>query len=427
MAKEKPHMNLVFIGHVDHGKSTSVGRLMFDSGALPEQELRKLKEKAEALGKGGFEFAFVMDNLKEEQERGVTIDLSHKKFDTDKYYFTIIDAPGHRDFIKNMITGASQADAAVLVVSTEGVMAQTKEHAFLSRTLGVGQMIVAVNKIDTVNFDQAKYEAVQKEVAALLKSVGYKDEQVQFLPISAYHGDNVVKKSDKMPWWKGPTLMEALDQLSEPEKPTTLPLRLPIQDLYNIKGIGTVPVGKIETGVMKVGDKVIIVPGREGKGVSGEVKTIEMHHSAVNQAGPGDNVGFNVRGIGVKDAARGDVLGTTDKPPTVATEFTAQIVVLNHPTVVTVGYTPVFHIHTAQIACQITAIEKKINPQTGETLQENPDFLKNGEAAIVKIKPVQPMCIEKQKEIPQMSRFAIRDSGQTVAAGMCIDLVKKEM
>jgi len=427
MAKEKPHMNLVFIGHVDHGKSTSVGRLMFDSGALPEQELRKLKEKAEALGKGGFEFAFVMDNLKEEQERGVTIDLSHKKFDTPKYYFTIIDAPGHRDFIKNMITGASQADAAVLVVSTEGVMAQTKEHAFLSRTLGVGQVIVAVNKIDTVNFDQAKYEAVQKEVAGLLKSVGYKDDQVQFLPMSAYHGDNVVKKSDKMTWWKGPTLMEALDKLNEPEKPTTLPLRLPIQDLYNIKGIGTVPVGKIETGIMKVGDKVIIGRGREGKGVSGEVKTIEMHHSAVNQAGPGDNVGFNVRGIGVKDAARGDVLGTTDKPPTVATEFTAQIVVLNHPTVVTVGYTPVFHIHTAQIACQITAIEKKINPQTGETLQENPDFLKNGEAAIVKIKPVQPMCIEKQKEIPQMSRFAIRDSGQTVAAGMCIDLVKKEL
>jgi len=427
MAKEKPHMNLVFIGHVDHGKSTSVGRLMFDSGALPEQELRKLKEKAEALGKGGFEFAFVMDNLKEEQERGVTIDLSHKKFDTDKYYFTIIDAPGHRDFIKNMITGASQADAAVLVVSTEGVMAQTKEHAFLSRTLGVGQMIVAVNKIDTVNYDQAKYEAVQKDVAALLKSVGYKDEQVQFVPISAYHGDNVVKKSDKMTWWKGPTLMEALDKLNEPEKPTDLPLRLPIQDLYNIKGIGTVPVGKIETGVMKVGDKIIIVPGREGKGVSGEVKTIEMHHSAVNQGGPGDNVGFNVRGIGVKDAARGDVLGKTDNVPTVATEFTAQIVVLNHPTVVTVGYTPVFHIHTAQVACQITAIEKKINPQTGETLQENPDFLKNGEAAIVKIKPVQPMCIEKQKEIPQMSRFAVRDSGQTVAAGMCIDLVKKEL
>jgi elongation factor 1-alpha len=427
MAKEKPHMNLVFIGHVDHGKSTSVGRLMFDSGALPEQELRKLKEKAESLGKGGFEFAFVMDNLKEEQERGVTIDLSHKKFDTDKYYFTIIDAPGHRDFIKNMITGASQADAAVLVVATEGVMAQTKEHAFLARTLGVDQMIVAVNKIDTVNYDQAKFEAIQKDVQALLKTVGYKDDQVQFIPMSAYHGDNIVKKSDKMSWWKGPTLMEALDNLKEPEKPVDLPLRLPIQDIYNIKGIGTVPVGKIETGVMKVGDKIIIVPGREGKGVRGEVKTIEMHHSAVNEAGPGDNVGFNVRGVGAKDAARGDVLGKEDNVPTVATEFTAQIVVLNHPTVVTVGYTPVFHIHTAQVACQITAIEKKINPATGETLQENPDFLKNGEAAIVKIKPVQPLCIETQKEIPHMARFAVRDSGQTVAAGMCISLVKKEM
>ena len=427
MAKEKPHMNLVFIGHVDHGKSTSVGRMMFDSGALPEQELRKLKEKAEALGKGGFEFAFVMDNLKEEQERGVTIDLSHKKFDTPKYYFTIIDAPGHRDFIKNMITGASQADAAVLVVATEGVMAQTKEHAFLARTLGVGQMIIAVNKLDTVNYDQAKFEAIKKDVSALLKTVGYKEDQIQFVPMSAYHGDNVVKKSDKMSWWKGPTLMEALDNLKLPDKPTDLPLRLPIQDLYNIKGIGTVPVGKVETGVMKVGDKVVIVPGREGKGVRGEVKTIEMHHSAVNEAGPGDNVGFNVRGIGVKDAARGDVLGTESNPPTVATEFTAQIVVLNHPTVVTVGYTPVFHIHTAQVACQITAIEKKINPATGETLQENPDFLKNGEAAIVKIKPVQPMCIETQKEIPQMARFAVRDSGQTVAAGMCISLVKKEL
>lgn len=427
MAKEKPHMNLVFIGHVDHGKSTSVGRLMFDSGALPEQELRKLKEKAESLGKGGFEFAFVMDNLKEEQERGVTIDLSHKKFDTDKYYFTIIDAPGHRDFIKNMITGASQADAAVLVVASEGVMAQTKEHAFLARTLGVDQMIVAVNKMDTVNYEQGKFEEVQKNVQALLKTVGYKEDQVKFIPISAYHGDNVVKKSDKMSWWKGPTLLEALDNLPMPEKPTDLPLRLPIQDIYNIKGIGTVPVGKIETGVMKVGDKITIVPGREGKGVQGEVKTIEMHHSAVDKAEPGDNVGFNVRGIGAKDAARGDVLGHTDNPPTVATEFTAQIVVLNHPTVVTVGYTPVFHIHTAQVACQITAIEKKINPANGEVLQENPDFLKNGEAAIVKVKPVQPLCIETQKENPHMSRFAVRDSGQTVAAGMCIELVKKQM
>ncbi len=429
MAKTKPHVNLVFIGHVDHGKSTTVGRLMFDSGAVDEQTMRKLKEKAESLGKGGFEFAFVMDNLKEEQERGVTIDLAHKKFESEKYFFTIIDAPGHRDFIKNMITGASQADAAVLVVAAnDGVNAQTKEHVFLSKTLGVGQMIVAINKMDIsgVDWKEDKFNAVKEEVTKLLQSVGFKADEVPFIPIASLLGDNVVKKSENLGWYSGKTLLETINDLKEPEKPRELPLRLPIQDVYNITGIGVVPVGRVETGVMKIGDKVIVVPGREGKGVSGEVKTIEMHHEQYQEAEPGDNVGFNVRGIGKKDIARGDVLGHTNNVPTIAQEFTAQMVVLNHPSVITVGYTPVFHIHTAQVACQVIAIEKKLNPATGEVLQENPDFIKNGDAAIVKIKPIQPLCIEKQKEIPQMSRFAIRDSGQTVAAGMCIDLVPKQ-
>ena len=425
MAKGKPHMNVVFVGHVDHGKSTTVGRLLFDGGTVDEQTMRKLKEEAERLGKGGFEFAFVMDNLKEERERGVTIDLNHKKFETPKFYYTIIDAPGHRDFIKNMITGASQADAAVIVVGTEGIQAQTKEHAFLCRTLGVQQIVVACNKMDLVKYDQAKFEAMKKEVQALLKSVGYKIENVQVVPIASYPGDNVVKKSTNMAWYTGPTLLEALDKLNPPEKPTQLPLRLPLQDVYNITGIGVVPVGRVETGIMKVGDKVTVMPGREGKGVSGEVKTIEMHHEQLTEAEPGDNVGFNVRGINKQDIARGDVLGKSDNPPTVATEFTAQLIVLNHPTVITVGYTPVFHIHTAQVACQITEIVKKINPATGETLQEHPDFIKNGDAAVVKFKPMQPLVIEKQKDIPQLARFAIRDSGATVAAGMCIDLVKK--
>tara|TARA_Y100000034_G_scaffold44576_1_gene54724 strand:- start:15375 stop:16655 length:1281 start_codon:yes stop_codon:yes gene_type:complete len=426
MAKGKPHMNLVFIGHVDHGKSTTVGRLLFDSGNVPEQEMRKLKEKAEELGKGGFEFAFVMDNLKEERERGVTIDLAYKKFETPKFYFSVIDAPGHKDFIKNMITGTSQADAGVVVVAAnDGVMAQTKEHIFLARTLGVNQLIIAVNKMDMVKYDQAKFEEVKKGIVALLQTVGYKIEDIAFIPIASLVGDNVAKKSENMAWYTGKTLLEQLDELVQPEKPTNLPLRLPIQDVYNITGIGVVPVGRIETGVMKIGDKVIAMPGREGKGVVGEVKTIEMHHEQIQQAEPGDNIGFSVRGFGKKDLARGDVLGHESKPPMVATEFTAQMVVLNHPSVITVGYTPVFHIHTAQVACRVVAIEKKLNPATGEVLAENPDFIKNGDAAIVKLKPVQPVVIEKQKEIPQLSRFAIRDSGTTVAAGMCIDLVQK--
>ena len=428
MAKGKPHMNIVFIGHVDHGKSTTVGRLLYDTGNVDEQTMRKLKDQAKELGKAGFEFAFVMDNLKEERERGVTIDLSHKRFETPKYYFTIIDAPGHKDFIKNMITGAAQADAAILVVSAnpgDGVQAQTKEHIFLSTTLRVGQMIIYINKMDMAKYEEKRFNEVKEEVSKQLKMVGFKPDEITFIPGASFPGDNVAKKSEHMAWYKGHTLLEALDNFKEPQKPTQLPLRLPIQDVYNITGIGVVPVGKVVTGVMKINDKIIVVPAREGKGVVGEVKTIEMHHEQLDMAEPGDNIGFNVRGIEKKDIARGDVLGHVTHAPAVATEFTAQIVVLNHPTVITVGYTPVFHVHTAQVACQITEIVKKLDPATGATKEEKPDFIKNGDAAIVKIKPIQPLCIEKQSEIPQMARFAVRDSGVTVAAGMCIDLVKK--
>ena len=428
MAKDKIHMNLVFIGHVDHGKSTSVGRLLFDSGNIDEQTMRKLKEKAQELGKAGFEFAFAMDSLKEERERGVTIDLAHKKFVTDKYDFTIIDAPGHRDFVKNMITGASQADAAVLsVAANDGVNAQTKEHVFLSKTLGVGQLIVSINKMDIsgVDYKEERWNAVKEEVTKLIKSVGFKPDQVQFLAVSALKGENIVNKSENMPWYKGPTMLEAVDNLQPPEKPTDLPMRMPIQDVYNITGIGVVPVGKIETGVMKVGQKVVAVPGREGKGVPGEVKSIEAHHEQHKEAYPGDNVGINVRGFGKKDIARGDVIGPAEDVPPVVEEFKAQIVVLNHPSVITKGYTPVFHIHTAQVACQFVGIDKKLNPATGEVLEENPDFIKNGDAAIVTLRPVQKLVIENTKVNPKLARFAIRDSGSTVAAGMCIEIVKK--
>ncbi|MEK6974111.1 MAG: translation elongation factor EF-1 subunit alpha [Nanoarchaeota archaeon] len=426
MAKQKPHLNIIFVGHVDHGKSTTIGRLLYDTKHIDEQTLRKLKERAQEVGKVGFEFAFVMDSLKEEQERGVTIDLSHQKFVTNKYETTIIDAPGHKDFIKNMITGASQADVAILVVAaTDSVMAQTQEHARLLKVYGVNQVCVLINKMDAVNYDQKKFDQVKTDVSNLLKSIGYNMNDVVFIPGSGFKGDNIATRSSNMPWYTGPILLEQFDLFKEPEKPITLPLRLPIQDVYNITGIGVVPVGRVETGVMKLNDKVIIVPAREGKGVTGEVKTIEMHHEQIQEAIPGDNIGFNIRGIGKKDIARGDVVGHPDNIPTLATEFTAQIVVINHPTVLTVGYTPVFHIHTAQVACQITKLVKKINPATGETLQENPDMLKNGDVAIVQVKPTKPLVIERNKEIPHMARFAVRDAGNTVAAGICIDLVKK--
>jgi len=419
---ELPHLNLVTIGHVDHGKSTMVGRLLYEHGEIPEQVMKKYKEEAEKLGKGTFEFAWVMDNLKEERSRGLTIDVAHKKFQTNKFYFTIIDAPGHRDFVKNMITGTSQADAAVLVVSAmEGVMPQTKEHVFLAKTLGVPQLIVAINKMDAAKYDQKKYDEVKEAVSKLLKSVGYKTEEVPFIAISAYAGDNIMKKSENMSWYTGQTLLEALDALKVPPKLTDKPLRLPVQDVYTITGVGTVPVGRVETGVLKPGMKLVFSP----YGKTGEVKTVEMHHEQIPQAVPGDNVGFNIRGLGKGDIRRGDVAGEVSNPPSIVEEFTAQIVVLNHPSVFAPGYTPVFHCHTAQVACTVSEIVKKLNPATGAVIAEKPDFIKTGDAAVIKVKPTSPLSLEKAADFPPLGRFAIRDMGQTVAAGMVIDVKKK--
>lgn len=419
---EKPHINIITSGHVDHGKSTLIGRLLYDSGSIPEQEMRKLKEKAKELKKETFEFAFVMDNLKEERERGLTIDLMYKGFNTNKFYFTIIDCPGHRDFIKNMITGASQADAAILVVSCkEGIQEQTKEHLYLARVLGINQLVVAINKMDAVGYDQSKFNSTKQDVSKLLSTLGYKLEAIPFVPLSAYVGDNVFKKSTNMGWYKGPTLVEAMDEYIKPvEKPINKPLRVPVQDIYSITGAGTVPVGRVETGVLKPNTKIIFEPS----GKVAEVKSIEMHHKTLEKAEPGDNIGFNVRGVAKTDIKKGDVVGPVDNPPTVAKEFTGQIIVLQHPTVITKGYTPVFHIHTTHVAGKIIEIVKKIDPKTGATLQANPDMLKSGDAAVIKVQPATPIVIEKQADCPQLAKFAIRDMGKTVAAGICIDLVK---
>jgi len=416
---DKPHQNLAIIGHVDHGKSTLVGRLLFETGSVPEHVIEQYREEAEEKGKGGFEFAYVMDNLAEERERGVTIDIAHQEFDTDQYYFTIVDCPGHRDFVKNMITGASQADNAVLVVAADdGVAPQTREHVFLARTLGINELIVGVNKMDVVDYSENTYTEVVEEVKQLLKQVRFDTEDASFIPISAFEGDNVAESSGEMSWYKGPTLLEALNDLPEVEPPTDAPLRLPIQDVYTISGIGTVPVGRIETGTMHPGDMVSFQPSDAG----GEVKTIEMHHEEVDQAGPGDNVGFNVRGVGKDDIRRGDVCGPADDPPKVAETFQAQVVVMQHPSVITEGYTPVFHAHTAQVACTIESLDQKLDPASGEVSEENPDFIKSGDAAVVTVRPQKPLSIEPSSEIPELGSFAIRDMGQTIAAGKVLSV-----
>ena len=420
--KSKPHLNLVFIGHVDHGKSTTVGRLLLDTGHIEQHVIDKNEKLAVEHGKAGFGLAYVMDGLKEERERGITIDVAHKELFTPHYYFTIIDAPGHRDFVKNMITGTSQADAAVLVcAANDGVNAQTREHAFLARVLGVKQLIINVNKMDIsgVDYSEDRYNAVVKELHQLLKMAGFNPADVPMIPCSSFLGENLYNKSSNMPWYKGQTLFEAIDGIQMPSKPTDRPLRLPIQDVYKISGIGTVPVGKIETGVLHAGKTVIFNPSQK----SAEVKSIEMHHTNVEKAEPGDNVGFNVRGLAATDIRRGDVAGYTDTPPAFVRHdetFIGQIQLMEIPKAIGTGYTPVFHCHTSQVAVRF--VELLENSRTKEA---NPPFLKTGDAALVRFAPTKPMAIEEMSDFPELSRFAIRDMGKTVAAGVCMKIEKK--
>merc|ERR1711970_277227 len=391
-------------------------------------------------------YAWVLDKLKAERERGITIDIALWKFETGKYYVTIIDAPGHRDFIKNMITGTSQADCGVLIIASgtgefeAGISknGQTREHALLAYTLGVKQLIVAVNKMDSTEppYSKARFEEIQKEVSGFIKKVGYNPAAVAFVPISGWNGDNMLEKSPNMSWWKewkierkegkasGLTLIDALDSIIPPQRPSDKPLRLPLQDVYKIGGIGTVPVGRVETGIIKPGMVVTFAPSQ----LSTEVKSVEMHHESLSQAEPGDNVGFNVKNVSVKDIKRGNVASDSKNDPVQgAKNFTAQVIVLNHPGEIGNGYSPVLDCHTAHIACKFEELIEKIDRRSGKKMEDFPKKVKSGDAAIVRMKPSKPMCVEAFSKYAPLGRFAVRDMRQTVAVGVIKSVEKEEV
>merc|ERR1712000_700897 len=425
MGKEKQHANLVVIGHVDSGKSTTTGHLIYKCGGIDSRTIEKFEKEAKELGKGSFKYAWVLDKLKAERERGITIDIALWKFNTAKFHFTIIDAPGHRDFIKNMITGTSQADVAILIIAAGtgefeagyAKTGQTREHALLAFTLGVNQIIVCVNKMDdkSVKYGEGRFKEIETEVRKFLGKVGFKSKKTPFIPISGWNGDNMLEKSPNMKWYKGPTLLEALDAIKPPKRPTEKPLRLPLQDVYKIGGIGTVPVGRVETGTLKAGTVVTFAPVN----LTTEVKSVEMHHESLAEAQPVDNVGFNVKNVSVKDIKRGYVTSDSkNKPATGVADFTAQVIVLNHPGQVSNGYSPVLDCHTAHIACKFNEIKEKVDRRTGKSTEDFPKFIKSGDAAIVTLVPSKPMCVEAFSEFPPLGRFAVRDMRQTVAVGV---------
>jgi len=431
---EKPHINIVVIGHVDSGKSTSTGHLIYLSGGIDERTIQKYQKEAELIGKGSFAFAWVLDKLKAERDRGITINITLTKFETAKHHYTIIDAPGHRDFIKNMITGTSQADVSVLMISSQagefeaGVSkeGQTKEHAMLAFTLGVKQMCVGINKMDhpSTNYSKERFEEIKKEATTFLKKSGYKTDTIPFVPFSGLTGCNMKDSGkDKMPWYSGPTLLDALDTMTAPERPMDKPLRLPINDVFKISGIGTVPVGRVETGVLKPGQILRFTPSN----LTTECKSVEMHHEQLVEAIPGDNVGFSVKNISVKDIKRGYVCSNDKEDPAKETaDFVAQVIVLNHPNQINAGYSPVLDCHTSHTACKFAELKSKIDRRTGKVLEENPQFIKSGDAAMVKMLPSKPFCAETFKDYPPLGRFAVRDMKQTVAVGVIKEITKKD-
>jgi len=445
MGKEKLHVNIVVIGHVDSGKSTTTGHLIYKCGGIDERTIAKFEKEAAEMGKGSFKYAWVLDKLKAERERGITIDIALWKFCTEKYFVTIIDAPGHRDFIKNMITGTSQADCAVLIVaagtgefeagiSKEG---QTREHALLAYTLGVKQLIIGVNKMDSTTppYSESRFKEIEKEVSSYIKKIGYNPKCVAFVPISGWNGDNMIEPSPNMGWYKGwsverkegnasgKTLINALDAILPPTRPTEKALRLPLQDVYKIGGIGTVPVGRVETGIIKPGMLVTFAPAN----VTTEVKSVEMHHESLPEAVPGDNVGFNVKNVSVKEIRRGNVAGDSkNDPPKPTKQFYAQVIILNHPGEIKNGYSPVLDCHTAHIACKFAEIKEKCDRRSGKKLEDNPKFVKSGDAAMVDLIPSKPMCVEAFSDYAPLGRFAVRDMKQTVAVGVIKSVEKVE-
>jgi elongation factor 1-alpha len=435
MGKEKPHINLVVIGHVDSGKSTTTGHLIYKCGGIDKRTIEKFEKEAAEMGKGSFKYAWVLDKLKAERERGITIDIALWKFETPKYMYTVIDAPGHRDFIKNMITGTSQADVAILIVaagagefeagiSKEG---QTREHALLAHTLGVKQLIIGVNKMDSAEYAEKRYNEIKDEVSAYLKKVGFSLDNpknpIYFVPISGFQGENMIERSEKMPWYKGPFLVEALDLMRVPKRPSDKPLRLPLQDVYKIGGIGTVPVGRVETGIIKPGMTVCFGPVDKVT----EVKSVEMHHESMAEAVPGDNVGFNIKNIAVKELRRGYVASNAKENPALeALSFDAQVIVMNHKNIMA-GYTPVLDCHTCHVACKFSQLRNKVDRRTNKLMEEEPKSVKTNEGCDVIMVPQRPMVVETFNEFPPLGRFAVRDMKMTVAVGVIKGVEKRPM
>ena len=450
----KEHISLVVCGHVDAGKSTTTGHLIFKLGGISSREMDKLQAEADQQGKSSFAFAYYMDKDKAERERGVTINCTTKEFFTDSYHYTIVDAPGHRDYIKNMINGAGCADVALLLVPAESggfetaiakgdhgsgeVQGQTRQHARLLGLLGIEKLIVGVNKMDSCDWSEQRFNEIKEEMTKMITQAGFKPKQVAFIPYSGFKGENMVDRTDKMPWYKGwkaniskdevvegHTLYDALEKLVKP--PKRFPdrdVRIPINGIYKIKGVGDVITGRVEQGIINAGDTVRIVP----RGLDNlKVFSIEMHNKTWPNAKPGDNIGMNIKGLDKTNMPKvGDVISLQKDQILEAVEsFTAQIAVQEHPGQLKPGFSPGVYVRTGKSSCKMATINWKIGKKTGNEKQDNPPFLEQGESAEVEFIPQQPIYLEKFDSCAGLGRIAVMDSNQLVMLGKVTDVKYK--
>jgi len=452
---EKTHMSVVICGHVDSGKSTTTGRLLFELGGIPEREMQKLKEEAERIGKGSFAFAFYMDTQKDERDRGVTIKCTTKEFFTDLYHYSVIDAPGHRDFIKNMISGAAQADVGVLMVPADGnfttaiqkgdhkqgiVQGQTRQHARLINLLGVKQLIVGVNKMDAdlALYKEERYNEIRDEMKSMLVKVGWPkgfvEKKVPVIPISGWCGDNLLSKSDNMGWWNGMkckiskekavqvnTLKDALnDFVQVAKRDDAAAMRLPVSGVYKIKGVGDVLTGRVEQGAVEANKEVKFLPTHTAStSCTGKVFTVEMHHKRIESGQSGDNIGMNVKALNKDNMPRvGDVMVyKEDETIQITKNFTCQVQILDIPGEIKPGYSPIGHVRCGRAACRLVQINWKMGKETGGEKAEGAASLKTNDAAECIFVPQQPMVVDSFDKCEGLSRIAFMDGNSAVMLG----------
>lgn len=431
MPEEKVMVNLVIAGHVDHGKSTLVGQLFYALGRIPERTMERFRRQAEAVGKGSFYLAFFTDRSLAERERGISVETAYVGLETETKRFNIIDAPGHRDFVKNMVTGTAEADAALLVVDAGGtahggLAPQTCEHLTILKALGITSLIVAVNKIDAVDYSKEIFEYCQLEVRDFLNAIKFPiDDDVPWIPTSALMADNVIEPSQRTPWYSGPTVLGAMEQLADPLRAYDLPLRMPILRTFTVPGVGAVVAGKIETGQVRPGQDVVIVPYPGSGRARAQVRSIEWQHQPVDVGRAGDDVGVMLtkqeRGFVSRQIRKGAMMGEPDDPPTAVTRFKADLVVLAHPSGIRRMYAPYLHVHQAAMPCSVEEILDVTDSQGAPKTIEGEGKLVNGDSAVVWIRPHRPLVIEEFARFPKLGRFVLRDGG-TVAAGTCVEV-----